>query len=150
MDSKKVNKILNYIIVFLLCIMFISLVLKIFEPLKYNKNTKTNISKFEQSPYIYSALDKYIYAIRRENEKYINKLLPMVRRKNIEKYSAYAKYLDENFNKINITSISYINYDMVLVKYTINQTVENTVIMKIYENTDYFKVYFDEKLENIL
>ncbi len=148
-NNNIINKLLNYIILALICVIFVMAIYKLFEPLTYNSKSKVDASRFDQSPYVYSALDKYIYAIRRENKKYINKVIPLVRRKSKKVYNEYAKYLDENFSKINITSIELVGEEKMLVKYTINSKEENVLVMKIYENTDYFKVYFDEKLENI-
>lgn len=148
-NNNIINKLLNYIIIVLLIVIVIIAIFKVLEPLGYNSNTKLKNSRFDQSPYVYSALDKYIYAIRRENKKYINKLVPLVRRKSKKRYSEYAKYLDENFSKINITSIDLVGENKLFVKYTINSNEENILVMKIYENTDYFKVYYDNKLENI-
>ncbi len=149
MNNKVINKTLNYIIIFLVIILLIVTIINIFEPLKYNLDTKIINSKFDQSPYIISALDKYIYVVRRENIKNINKVIPISRRKNKDTYKEYAKYLDENFTNINIISINSIGKDLVLVKYTINSELQNSVIMKIFNDTDYFKVYYDEKLESI-
>lgn len=145
----KFSIILNRIIAILIIILVVIFISYLFEPLMYNKNSKVKYSKYDQSPYIYSALDKYIYAVRRENKNDIKKILPMVRQKSKKIYSEYANYLDENLNKVSIVSVDFIGNNILLVKYTINVSDENTLIMKIYENTDYFKVYYDEKLESI-
>lgn len=149
MNIKTVNKILNYIIIIFVVILLIFVIINIFEPLRYNLDAKIINSKFDQSPYINSVLDKYIYVVRRENTKDINKIIPICRRKNKDIYKEYAKYLDENFINVNIISINSVGKDLVLVKYSINSKVQNSVILKTFNDTDYFKVYYDEKLENI-
>lgn len=149
MGNKIINKVLNYVIVIMFIVILVIFVINIFKPLMYNMNTKIIESKFEQSPFVNSALDKYIYAIRREKKENIQKIIPIVKRKNQKVYNQYAKYLDENFEFINIISINSIGNNILLVKYAINDSDKNAVIIKVYENTDYFKVYYDEKLESI-
>ena len=105
--------------------------------------------KSRYSYYELSALDKYIYAIKRENVKGIDGALALVKRKSDKVYNEYSNYINKNFKTLNIISISEIDSEKVLVKYKINDEVENSVIIKFYGNTDTFKIYYDEKLENI-
>lgn len=149
MDNKLINKALNYILIMLFIVFFLMIIFNIIEPLMYNINVKTKGENINKSPYIYSALDKYIYAIKRENVKGIDGALALVKRKSDKVYNEYSNYINKNFKTLNIISISEIDSKKVLVKYKINDEVENSVIIKFYGNTDTFKIYYDEKLENI-
>ena len=93
-------------------------------------------------------MDKYIYAIKREKKDQIQKCISFVKRKNEKVYQEYAKFLDENLEKITVTSIQEVGQEVFCVRYTINSEEENTVIMKLYSDTEYFQIYQDEKLES--
>lgn len=149
MDHAKINKVTNYMILMLIIVIVVLIIISIFMPFMYHTDMKkSQVNLLEKSPFVYSVLDKYIYAIKREKKDQIQKCIPFVKRKNEKVYQEYAKFLDENLEKITVTSIQEVGQEVFCVRYTINSEEENTVIMKLYSDTEYFQIYQDEKLES--
>lgn len=149
MDHAKINKVTNYMILMLIIVIVVLIIISIFMPFMYHTDMKkSQVNLLEKSPFVYSVLDKYIYAIKREKKDQIQKCISFVKRKNEKVYQEYAKFLDENLEKITVTSIQEVGQEVFCVRYTINSEEENTVIMKLYSDTEYFQIYQDEKLES--
>lgn len=152
------NKLLNFIIVFLIILFIIIMLISLFIPLLYNGNTRGKvIQDFSDYKYIEYSLKTYLDYYKNENIKALKSCTPLLRKKDDYIYEkAIENYIKNKNNTFliknmevkrnNIYIIDYY-YNIDFIKDDFDNYNTNRIILKLYKSKGTFEIYYDSMVE---